>query len=503
MPRVSLPKPSPDLSAGYTAFQCSLVGSQAGATTSPIDIARGWVGGPDGRGTLDILWSCVITTFLCSWSTLFLNVPGDRGSGHFHFLLYKARWMAFTILFPEMLTGLAAEQWRSARQSVEDFTQLQKDWETLQEDASHDKTSHDKTSHDKTSQDNSPEAILDDLRLIREAPWNMRHAFFADMGGILLSCPDFKSFPVSGHQIAFLVRKRYIRYPAIKEKEIWDKNKADSFARALTIIQISWFSVQCFARCAQQLDLTTLELTTLSFIFCTVQTLFFWFHKPLDVEEPIVLDCPTKLRVILLEEGGQQRHNRYLQTPLDCLNPPISRTSLTAPFMFGIRAGFLQLGKPPKRLPAKTFSNATITPPRGLTPGDLGYAFIYVSSYFGIHLAAWNFFFPTETERILWRIASFVLLGLSTLYFAAFTLGELGGAALYGKYVLHNNEVKTTMDLAAIMTPGIAFLQHLPIIILYFLARSYIIVEGFVALRMLSASTYSTVNWSLFVPHFG
>lgn len=493
MPRVSLPKPPPDLSAGYSAFQCSLVGSQAGATTSPVDIARGWVGGPDGRGTLDILWSCTITTFLCSWSTLFLNVPGDRGSGHFHFLLYKARWMAFTILFPEMLTGLAAEQWRSARQSVEDFTKLQKEWETAQDEAS----------HDKTSQDNLSATILENLMRIRAAPWNMPHAFFADMGGIILSFPDFQSIPISGHQVAFLVKKRYIQYPAIKEKEIWDKNKADSFARALTIIQISWFSVQCFARCAQQLGLTTLELTTLSFIFCTVQTLFFWFHKPLDVEEPIELHCSTPLHDIIRKEANEQSPKRYLQTPLDCLNPPISRTSLTAPFMFGIRAGFLQLGKPPKRLPAKTFSNATITPPRGLTPGDLGYAFIYVSSYFGIHLAAWNFFFPTETERILWRIASFVLLGLSTLYFAAFTLGEMGGAALYGKYVLHNNEVKTTMDLAAIMTPGIAFLQHLPIIILYFLARSYIIVEGFVALRMLSASTYSTVNWSLFVPHFG
>lgn len=330
MPRVSLPKPSPDLSAGYSAFQCSLVGSQAGATTSPVDIARGWVGGPDGRGTLDIVWGCIITTFLCSWSTLFLNVPGERGPGHFHFLLYKARWMAFTIFFPEMLTGLAAEQWRSARQSVEDFIELQKEWETVQDEA---------------SQDNPPAAILENLKRIREAPWHMRHAFFADVGGILLSFPDFKSFPVSGHQIAFLVRKHYIQYPEIKEKEIWDKNKADSFARALTIIQISWFSVQCFARCAQQLGLTTLELTTLSFIFCTVQTLFFWFHKPLDVEEPIEIRCNIPLRDILLEEGGQQRHNRYLQTPLDCLNPPISRTSLTAPFIFGIRAGFLQLEK--------------------------------------------------------------------------------------------------------------------------------------------------------------
>ncbi|KAH7030470.1 hypothetical protein B0J12DRAFT_789519 [Macrophomina phaseolina] len=179
----------------------------------------------------------------------------------------------------------------------------------------------------------------------------------------------------------------------------------------------------------QPLGLTTLELTSLSFIFCTVQTLFPWSHRPLDAEETIEFQGPT--------------------------------------------------------------------------PGDLIYAFVYISTYLDIHLTAWKFLFPIETERLLWRVASFVLLALSTFYFTAFAFGEMGGVALYGKYVLHNSEVGTTVELASIMTPGIALAQRLRMIVLYFLARSYIIAEGFVALRMLPASTYLAVAWSAFVPHFG
>src|SRR6266704_2661514 len=97
----------------------------ASATNSVI---HGWVSGPDGRGTLDILWTCLVTLFLGSWSALFLNLPGDK-SGKVSFFMNKSRWMIVVLLFPEMITGLSAEQWRSARQSVEDFKKLKKAWE--------------------------------------------------------------------------------------------------------------------------------------------------------------------------------------------------------------------------------------------------------------------------------------------------------------------------------------------------------------------------------------
>lgn len=42
---------------------------------------------------------------------------------------------------------------------------------------------------------------------------------------------------------------------------------------------------------------------------------------------------------------------------------------------------------------------------------------------------------------------------------------------------------------------------HLPVFAIYGLARGYIIIEGFVALRALQMSAFTRVNWSNFVPH--
>jgi hypothetical protein len=60
----------------------------------------------------------------------------------------------------------------------------------------------------------------------------LTHAFFADMGGFVLEAPDL-SFPIplDAEQIFYLVKNKYIRFPAIEEEDIRDKNKADGLAR--------------------------------------------------------------------------------------------------------------------------------------------------------------------------------------------------------------------------------------------------------------------------------
>lgn len=73
------------------------------------NLAHGWVNEPNGRGTFEILQSCLVTTFLCSWSALFLNVPAERIRSR-DFAIHKGRWMVFAIAFPEVLTRMAAEQ---------------------------------------------------------------------------------------------------------------------------------------------------------------------------------------------------------------------------------------------------------------------------------------------------------------------------------------------------------------------------------------------------------
>lgn len=49
----------------------------------------------------------------------------------------------------------------------------------------------------------------------------------------------------------------------------------------------------------QRMALTTLELTTLAFIFMMLATSVCWRHKPLDVSYPIVLETEITIAEIV------------------------------------------------------------------------------------------------------------------------------------------------------------------------------------------------------------
>jgi hypothetical protein len=392
--------------------------------------------------------------------------------------------MIFTIVFPEVLTGLAIEQWRSAKQSVEDFSRLRKTWE---------------------SDTNRPESterlslIVNNVARLKNAPWTMRHAFFADMGGLFLECPDFTPFPIDPHQLFWMVENQYLDYPEVHERTIWDKNKADGFARLLTLVQIAWFLVQTLGRVAQHLALSTIELATLAFIFCTVNTFYFWRHKPLDVATTIVVPCPTPLSAILLE-SGRSLEDPYSETPLEFVKPPVSRTSLVAPYWLGVKLVFRWKQRHgPTKLPVQTFGNTRANPPRGLTILDLTFTILFTLSYFGIHLVGWHFTFPTRIELMGWRIASSLLLSLLVFYLAMVIIGTFiaGGLA---KFFFNNDKEKTILGVARLLPRWGAIALHLPIIMLYMVARFYIIVEGFVSLRTLSFTAFSSVDWGRVIP---
>ncbi len=451
-------------------------------TANSNELARGWVPQPNTRGTLDILESCLITIILCSWSILFLNVPAGH-EGRWDMILIKARWMVFTIFFPEVVVGIAVEQWRSACQSVEDFAQFEKQWAA------------DLASSRPSKGSSRTRSNLDRLR---SSPWTMRHAFFADMGGFLIDCPNIRPFPVDGHQIAYLIENNHMEYPEIQPKAIWDRNKADTFARFLTLMQIIWFLVQAIGRRAQNLAISTIELTSLAFIFCTVIASFFFRHKPRDVETPFVLLCDATIAEIQ-ETAGERSRKPYIETPLDFVKPPITRTSLVAPFWFGVRACFEW--NTDRDLPVRTFGNSKTTPPRGIKILDIAYTTTINIAYFGIHLAGWNFVYPSKVEQVLWRTSSLTLLGLLLFYLVAVALGTMMAGWL-ARTFFKNNEETTVLGVAGLLPRWAAILVHGPIIGAYGLARCYILVEGFVNLRALPVSAFAMVDWSNYLPHF-
>ena len=148
--------------------------SASPVSTLPMTV-DGWVSSPNGRGTMDILWSSVFTVFLCSWTVLCLNLPTHYET-EWSIIRRRIRWMFWAVAGPEFVLTAASGQWYSAKQSVHIFHSL------------------------------------------GYTSWTLKHGFFADMGGFVLESKDFQPFPVNSKQLAYLVANGYTSLPDIQDK---------------------------------------------------------------------------------------------------------------------------------------------------------------------------------------------------------------------------------------------------------------------------------------------
>lgn len=75
------------------------------STNSTTNIVS-WAPNPDGRGTIDLLWSCFATVFLCTWSAIHPNLPalGEKGSRIF---FRRLSYVLGCIIAPECYAALA------------------------------------------------------------------------------------------------------------------------------------------------------------------------------------------------------------------------------------------------------------------------------------------------------------------------------------------------------------------------------------------------------------
>ncbi|KUJ07719.1 uncharacterized protein LY89DRAFT_691455 [Mollisia scopiformis] len=423
--------------------------------TPAANLTWGWVSSGNDRGTSDILWGSLSTIYLCTWTCLCLNFPRLGEEQSWRFLFYKFRWQLFAIFFPEVLVATTAEQWLSAYQSVRIF------------------------------------------RGMGYNGWTIRHGFYADMGGIKVAPPDAEPFPVDSHQLSFLVKNNYIPMPQISSDDITAVDKADGFARLITLIQICWFSLQCIGRGIQHIGLSPLELTTIAFILCTLHDYFFWYYKPLDPLRPEILPMEISMKEICEKEEARQT---YIFTPLDFVSSPPDAKSLIAPFWFGISVVF-DHGKDKEPKPRQTFPNTRILPAEGITWGMMWYCLFFQVVYFGLHLSVgWLLAFPSRVEWYLWTVANFADLGLITVYCIALPLGTYF-APWIGRKIFGVEGATSILEVANMLPYWAKLAVHGPFVVAYIGARAIVLTESLITLRALPAPLYEDVNWADFLPH--
>lgn len=116
--------------------------------------------------------------------------------------------------------------------------------------------------------------------------------------------------------------------------------------------------------------------------------------------------------------------------------------------------------------------------------------------YGAIHMAGWNEKFPTVVESWFWRASSSYIIFSGLLWSFLNFLGHVASPVwLYWYDFLDGNVRKWSRNLIYLL----AFIGGT----LYFVARTYVVVEAFISLRALPASAYASPDWILTVPHIG
>lgn len=113
------------------------------------------------------------------------------------------------------------------------------------------------------------------------------------MGGFVIDVSHLHNtlsrLTISPKGIAFLAKhNHFVRIP---EAVIRDKSKADTLAKALVIVQVSWMVVQTVSRRIVGYPITLLEVHTLVHVACAIGMYGLWFKKPLDVRDPAWVDA--------------------------------------------------------------------------------------------------------------------------------------------------------------------------------------------------------------------
>lgn len=94
-----------------------LLAAAGNRTTLKLEIAPGLTSSSNYRGTLDIVWSCVLTLTACIYTALHLDIP-PRMSKWWH-LWRKTKWAVAALFAPEYVLSIAFRQYIEARHLVE------------------------------------------------------------------------------------------------------------------------------------------------------------------------------------------------------------------------------------------------------------------------------------------------------------------------------------------------------------------------------------------------
>jgi hypothetical protein len=299
-------------------------------------------------------------------------------------------------------------------------------------------------------------------------------------------------------------------FPRIAIEEIQDKSKGDFISKGLVVLQTGWFITQCIARGARGLPITELELVTVAFAGLNFVMYWVWWDKPLNVRRAVRVykkpdsNDPSTDGLIVIKEGGFWPP---LRRSLSALQSAIagawgeSKWGLVLLVLFiamvagvwvilWVVAGLFRVAVDneddiivdEKRI--DTFYPPASTEWKSAKTDYFIYiSLVSIAAVFGaIHCIAWPFPFPSDEERILWRVCSVVITGAPIAVVPLVLI------------VLKLDSDSWVGDVTGVLLWVLFFA--------YTTSRASLLVLAFLSLRALPPDAYRSVQWTSFIPHF-
>ncbi|KAF1956464.1 hypothetical protein CC80DRAFT_504312 [Byssothecium circinans] len=222
------------------------------------------------------------------------------------------------------------------------------------------------------------------------------------MGCIPLQVEGLKTFPIT-KQLYFLAEGGFITYPCITTTMIHDKNKSDGLARLIATIQIFWFTLvevedwSSPIRDGKQAAMSSCPWREVRFPSTTLSTI----SHPIKGHATTTLEVTTLAYIFLQPNttislhsisstgrGGQPANSGH--TTSACSAKCRLCTSTKSRFLSGV----------------------FLVQFHGARQAFVILVLVVASAYSSIFLAPWDFHFPTEPEKLIWRICSARSMGI-------------------------------------------------------------------------------------------
>lgn len=487
----------------------------------------GFVQTPPIRGTMEIVWSCVSIVFLCSWSILHLKVPPQhrpqnwRQRARWKFALFcrKLKWMVLTILAPELLLGfvfvdfLAARIYTPKMQVLAEKDQVpwsethtwfanqggfflyfppelrgsadtgggsaggpglgadgaaaielaerggriekaQAQVVELQDDAQTPLFNSWRKTYARRREraikhygplPGTPSEHFRELVADQAVLQETTSSIDEEYAKFCLNCL-IDTWVINSRQLRLFRKKGIItKLPKLEEEDLEDRNKGNAVVKLIAIIQICWMGTQLLTRVAKGLPVTTLEISAVAFV---ASSLVIYLLQLSSVQDPGV---PVRLVATRLPnslEFGSHLRKVDGRSPLRvAANGPVIANDVIQSWSSQETKSYMYF--------------STLIGVGGLLFG-------------GIHLAAWDFAFPTGPERALWRASALVTVATPVV----------GAFGLWADYFFAPTRTTTFGTIHYAFT-----LLSIPV---YVAARLFLLVESFRSLYFLPPSAYQT-----------